>query len=392
MTAHPTSSAARLRVLMLVDQIAEAGGAERFTLGLATHLPADRCEVWVCATRRAEPRAIEILDAAGVRLVVLGRRSKFDVWRFGRLIRLLRQRRFDVLHSHMFGSNVWGTVIGRLCRVPVVIAEEHTWSYEGQLLRRLLDGYLIGRLATRFIAVSAQDARRMVELEHVPEAKVTMIPSAYVPRPAAETDIRAELGIDAEAPLLAIVAVLREQKAIDVTLEAMGAVLDRHPTTQLVIAGDGPCSEALRQHAHRLDLDPHVHFLGRRTDVEAIISAADVVVISSDYEGTPLVAYECFANHTPLVSTAVGGLVDLIQDGVTGRLVPRRDPAALASAIGDLLDDPALRQRLADAAAASPAGVGVDVIAERFATLYAELATAGQTNGGGPAACRPVAR
>ena len=374
MTAIDASTpATRRRVLMLLDRLTDTGGAERFTLGLATHLPADRFEVWVCATRRAEPAATAILEAAGVHHLDLRRRTKTDVWRFAPLVRTLRQQHIDIVHSHMFGSNVWGGVLGQLCRTPVIIAEEHTWSYEGQLLRRILDGYLIGRLATRFIAVSQYDAQRMVEIEHVPADKVMMIPSAYVPRAHADTDIRAELGLPPEMPLLAVVAVLREQKAIDVTLDAMLQVLARHSDTHLVIAGDGPCRAALEAYTRQLGLSAHVHFLGRRADVEAIIRGADLVLISSDYEGTPLVAYECFANHTPLVSTAVGGLVDLIDDGVTGRLVPRRDPAALAAAVADLLDDPELREHLASAAADSAAGGGIDVIAGRFAELYEQL-------------------
>ena len=363
----------RLRVMFLLDRAVDSGGAERFALGLATHLPRDRFEVWVCSTRVAEPAAIALLTAADIRHVHLGRRNKTDLWRFGKLARLLRRGRFDVLHSHMFGSNVWASLIGTVCRTPVIIAEEHTWSYEGQPLRRFLDGYVIGRLATRFIAVSRQDARRMIEIEHVPESKVLMIPSAHVPRPSADTDVRAELGLDASTPLLAVVAVLRPQKALDVLLDALPQVLAIEPDTHLVIAGDGSCLPSLVEQTARLDLTSRVHFLGERSDAEAILRACDVAVISSDYEGTPLVAYECFANRAPLVATAVGGLVEMIEDGVTGRLVAPRDPAALAAAVAELLGDPERRAGIADAAAESTARVGIETIAGRFAVLYEQL-------------------
>lgn len=371
-SAHETR---RLRVLLLIDHLSDSGGAERFALGLATHLPRDRLEVSMCATRTAEPAAEAILDAARVPYRVLGRRGKADAWRLAGLVGLLRSERIDVLHAHKFGSNAWGSLIGAGCRVPVIVAEEHTWSYEGGSLRKLVDRRVIGRLATRFVAVSYQDARRMVEIEHVPADKVLMIPSAYVPRPSADTDVRAEIGISSETPLVAVVAVLRAQKALDVLLDAMPRVLEHQPEAHLVIAGDGPCKADLRAQASRLGLAERVHFLGRRRDPEAILRAAQLAVISSDYEGTPLVAYECFANGTPLVSTAVGGLVDLVADGVTGRLVPPRDPPALAAAIAELLGDSELRVRLARAAADGP-GARIDAIALRFADLYEALAAA----------------
>src|SRR6185436_7651557 len=114
---------ARTRVLMLVDSLYDGtGGAERFAVGLAAALPPERYEVAVCATRTSEGSLPAGLEAAGVGQFALGRRG-----------------RFDVLHCHKFGSNVWGTLIGRAAGVPVVIAHEHTWSYEGQPLRRFLD-------------------------------------------------------------------------------------------------------------------------------------------------------------------------------------------------------------------------------------------------------------
>lgn len=363
----------RLRVLFLIDKITNSGGAERFTLGLATHLPQERFELWLCSTRMAEPQAVETLRAAGVHHVQLGRRNKHDAYRLLRLLALHRRHRFDVLHAHMFGSNLWGSLIATVCRIPVMIAHEHTWSYEGEPLRRWLDGRVIGRLATRFIAVSARDAERMVTVEHVPEDKVLMIPSAYVPRGHADIDVRAELGLNGSGALLAAVAVLRPQKALTVLLDAMPEVLRHHPETHLVIAGDGPCRERLVARTRELGLEERVHFLGLRTDVESILRSVELAVISSDYEGTPLVAYECFANRTPLVATAVGGVTSMIADGVTGRLVPPRSPAALARAIIDLLDDPDQRRRIAANAAASPLNVGIEEIADRFSRLYEEL-------------------
>jgi len=366
----------RLRVLFLITRVGDTGGAERAAWALAMYLPRDRFEVWMCSTRGADPVAVAALAESGVRHVHIGRRSKWDVHRLAALVALVRRERFDVLHAHMFGSNLWGTLIGRACGVPVLIAHEHSWSYEGNRLRKWLDGRVIGRLTTRFIAVSSRDAERMVSIEHVPPEKVVMIPNAYVPRPGSVVgDLRQELGIGNESPLVAVVSLLRPEKALSVLLDAYRRVLKAVPDAHLIIAGDGPCRDGLEQQTRELGMTDKVHFLGRRRDVDAILSAADVAAMSSDSEGTPLVAYECMANRTPLVATAVGGLPDVIEDGRTGLLVARRDPSALATALIDLLEDPARRERIAAAAAERLDEFTLEAAVRRYALLYVTLVT-----------------
>jgi glycosyltransferase involved in cell wall biosynthesis len=367
-------AADRLRVLYLIGYLAEQGGAERFALGLATRLPQDRFEPWMCFARRADDVPLAELRAAKIPYVGLGRRAKLDFYRFVGLIRLLRRERFDVLHAHMFGSNFWGTLIGRACGVPVVLAHEHTWSYSGNPVRAWLDGRVIGRLATRFIAVSQADADRMVSIEHVPPAKVLVMPTAYVPsRERASNDVRAELGLTNGSPLIATAAVLRPQKALDVMLDAIVLVRERVPNVHLALAGDGPLRNEIKQRIRDLGLESHVHMLGMRDDVDSILRASDVGALSSDFEGMPLFAFECARARRPLVATAVGALPTLVDTGQSGILVPPRDPRALANAIVELLNDPARREQLATAAEARLRSFTIEHVAARFADLYEQL-------------------
>ncbi|MDQ6805763.1 MAG: glycosyltransferase family 4 protein [Actinomycetota bacterium] len=366
----------RLRVLTLIDVAAAQGGAERFAIGLASNLPRDRFEPSICSTREMEPATASALDVLGISHVNLGRKAKWDVHRIGGLARLLRRERIDILHAHKFGSNLWGALIGRACQVPVVLAHEHTWSYQNDPLRVWLDGRVIGRLVTRFIAVSEADRERMVEIEHVPREKTVVIPAnVYIPSlGSGDGDLRSELGLTPDTPVIAVVAVLRPQKALSVLLEAYALVLDRAPTAHLVIAGDGPSQLELEQLATDLALDGRLHFLGRRDDVDSILRAADVAALSSDFEGTPLFVTECMASRTPLVATAVGGVPDLIKHGRSGLLVPPRDPAALADGLARLLADPAERERLASEAALRLSEFTIDTITARVCELYETLA------------------
>lgn len=364
-------------MVLLVDKLTDWGGAERFTAGLACELAERGIEVWACSTRGADPSVIRTLERAGVRQLDLGRSGKADVHRFAPLVRLLRRERVDVVHAHGLGSNVWGTIFARTCGVPVVIAQEHTWSYSGQPLRILLDRHLVGRFATRFVAVSRLDAWRMVAIERVPAGKVLRIPAAHIPRPPSEPpQLRAELGLDPGTPLVGSVAVLRSQKALKVLIAAHARILERVPGAHLVLAGDGDQRPGLERCAAELGLSERVHFLGMRADVDGILRELDVAAMSSDWEGTPLSAYECFANGTPLVATNVGGLPEIVENGVTGVLVPPRDPTALANAIAGLLLDPTVRSRLAAAAAERLDEFSIETVAARFADLYANLAPA----------------
>ena len=375
----------RIKILYLIGFLSDNGGAERFALGLATHLPRDRFEPWVCATRGAEPLATAALAEAGIPLIGLGREARWDVHRLGALPGIVRRHRFDVLHSHMFGSNLWGTLVGTACRVPVVIAQEHTWSYEGAPWRVWLDGQVIGRFATRFVAVSNADAERMVAIEKVPARKVTVVPTAYVPQAdgARDTDLRAELGLAPDTPLYGSASNLRPQKALEVLLDAHARLLETCPGAHLVLAGDGVCRPDIERRIRELSIADSTHLLGVRTDVDAVIRCLDVAAMSSDFEGMPLFAFECFANATPLVATAVGGLPQIIDDGRTGILVPPRRPDLLAEKIELLLRDAALRERLTTAARAELDGYSLDVIAGRWADLYEQLLRERAASAGG---------
>lgn len=364
----------RTRVLMLLDQLSRGGGgAEVFTTGLATSLPKDRFDVRVCATRLAEGFLVEMLDDAGIPWFCLERRGT-DPRPFREVHRYLRENRVQVLHSHMFGSNVWGTILGRLARVPVIVAQEHSWSYQGQPLRKLLDRELIGRFASRFVAVSEPDRRRMVEIEGVQPEKTAVIPTALVRRDSAGArDVRAELGIPPDGPVVGTVASMRPPKALHVLVDAFAELLRSMPDAWLLMVGDGESRPEVEAYAHERGLGERVIFTGDRPDVPAFIDAFDVSAISSDHEGTPLFVFESMAQGRPVVATAVGGVGDVIEDGRSGVLVPPRDPSALARALELLLRDPGRREELAAGGRNRLEDFTMERAAERFAALYDEL-------------------
>jgi glycosyltransferase involved in cell wall biosynthesis len=368
-----------------VDRLGTTGGAERLALDIATRLSPSRFRSTLCASRfindqtpsDVEPQALERMREAGVVFLPLGRRRRSEILPWRRLAAYIRRERVDVLHAHMFGSNFWGTVIGRLAGVPVVIAHEHTWSFEGEPLKRLLDRELIARWSDAFIAVSRADRRRMIEIERIPFERIRFIPNGIASRaPTRGHDLRAELGVGS-GPLVGAVGALRPQKGYDVLIQATAHLREDHPDLHVLITGDGPEKARLEALISELGLGDTVLLLGRRLDVPDLLAELDVAACASHFEGSPLAVMEYMEAGLPIVATRVGGVPDLIEDGVHGLLVEPGDPAGLAMAIGDLLSGRARASALGTCARARRRlEFDLDVMVHNIEELYEELLAA----------------
>jgi glycosyltransferase involved in cell wall biosynthesis len=355
------------------------GGAERVAVDVSVSLDRERSEPLFCAIKAPRTPTREAdLQAAGVRYFPLDFATIRDPRVIPTLVRLLRRERVDILHAHLWDANLVGVIAGRLAGTRVVVAHEHTWSYEGQPFRVLTDRLVIARLASAMVCPSREDRRKMIEVERIPEQAIRVVPNGIPPLPKPSgADLRAELGIPGEAQVFGAVAVLREQKRLDVLIDALRVLVERLPDPHLVIAGDdaGIGNRArLEQVIAERRLGDRVHLIGRRSDVADVLAALDVACLSSDYEGMPLSVMEYMAAGKPIVATRVGGIPEIVDDGVEALLVARRDPGALADAIERLLIDPALATSLGEAAKARQRReLSLDALVDRVESLYEEL-------------------
>ena len=373
----------RITVLTLVDGLG-SGGAETLAARVATRLDRTRFDSWVCVTRPTAPAAVAEVEAAGARVLVLSRGSRFAVWGWLPLVRLLRRERVDVLHAHKIGSNLWGTVLGRLARVPLIVAHEHGSEAAPRRLRRLADRYVVGR-ADLVLAVSEVDRRRLVALGGIREDKVRVVPNGIPPVVASGRDVRAELDIAAGAPVVMSVAVVRPEKALGNLVRAAAVLAPELPALRVLVAGTGPAEEIRRLEGlvGELGLEDVVTLLGTRSDVPDLLAAADVAVICSDREGQPLALMEYMAAGNAIVATHVGGIPELVDDRVHGLLVQPGNVEALAGAIRELVNDPILRDELGrNARARQRADLDLDVMVRRIEALYVDAETARAPAGG----------
>jgi glycosyltransferase involved in cell wall biosynthesis len=366
----------KLRVLTLINTVSKIGGAERLAADLLFRLDPTRFERIVCTTRRPPGDTFDDeLRAAGVRVIPLDRRTRADLGAWAPLLALLRGEPVDVLHAHKHGANVWGAVLGRLMRVPVVIAHEHAWSWEGQRFRRVLDRELVARGADVVLAVSRNARRRMIEEEGLDPRVVRLLPNGIAALAAPSgRNVRGELGIEPDAPVIGTVSVLRAEKALEVLIGAAARLAPRFPALRVVIAGRGEEEPRLRALVSELGLEQTVLLVGPRNDVPELLAALDVAVCCSDFEGSPLSVMEYMAAGLPVAATRVGGVPELIEHGVHGLLVDPRNVDLLADAIEQLLRDAGLRKQMGGSGRErQKREFDIDATVRRVEALYEEL-------------------
>ena len=334
-----------------------------------------RFDVSLCGLKRPEP-ASRLLEEQGIPVRHLGR-GRFDPRILTDLVRIAREREARILHVHGYAAADFGRLAARRVGAALVL-HEHFADPRMPAYQALADRVLAG-LTDRAIAVSGSTRDFLVRERHVPAERVRLIWNgaplaefAPVSRDVALA-VRRELGLPEAAPVVGAISRLSEQKGHRYLLDAAPRVLARRRDARFLVAGDGDQMPALRRQAEALGIAPSVIFAGHRTDVPAVLGAIDVFCISSTYEGTPLALFEAMAAGKTIVSTAVDGCREVLDDGVTGLLVPPRDPDALAGALLRCLDDPALRATLARRAREAAARYDIAACVAQMQDLYDEV-------------------
>jgi glycosyltransferase involved in cell wall biosynthesis len=330
------------------------GGPEKQTLRLALWLRRHREVETVLAVMPHDPIDAERnplyarARAAGLEAALFLQKRRYDVLEGVRLLqRLVDRHQPDVVLATGYKADVLAAC---LRDVPTV-ATVRGWTGEDAKVRFFdwLDRRMLPRHDAVTVVSSAQ--RDAVIRLGVEPARVFRVPNAIeltdLPPPRAKEDLCRELGVDPRRPLIGAVGRLSPEKGHRVLLDAFAGLRRDLPTAHLVLVGDGPEEPALRRQAHGAGLTEHVSFLGLRQDGQQLIAAFDVMALPSFTEGMPNVLLEAFAYGTAAVSTAVGGVTDMVADGRSGWLVSPGRPTELTAALHDALANPAERARRA---------------------------------------------
>jgi L-malate glycosyltransferase len=327
------------------------GGTERLVIEIVRAL-AGRIESVVCCLDEPGSWAAE-LEALQVPVISLGRAPGFQPSLAVRLAGVIKERGIDVVHCHHYSPYVYGLLASMLKpSVKLIFTEHGKLSDAGPSRKRRLVNPLLSRWRGQLCAVSADLKQHMIA-EGFPARRVSVLYNGIDPgrRPTATErhDARAALGIADEARVVGTVGRLDPVKNLPLLLEAHAMLAASNPSARTVIIGDGPERAALEAKAMELGVADTVIFAGYRQDVRFLMSAFDVYVNCSTYEGVSLTILEAMASGLAVIATPVGGNPEVVIDRETGLLVPAR-ARSLADAIALLLLDPKRRRVMADAA------------------------------------------
>lgn len=350
---HRSRSDPRPRILQLLATGSTGGAQESYT-GLLLGLDRGRYEVRALSLSAGS--AVQRLRALGLEVAVIDEAD--DAAATDALTAWMRRAEIDLVHAHMYRAEVVGTRAAVAAGVPAIVATVHS-----SRVRDPADVELLAALTPQMdrLIVPSESIRRKVVGEGRTGARFAIIPNGVdldrfaTPAPCT---FRRELSLEADAPLVGVVARLEPEKGHRYLLEAWPAVVAAVPEARLAIVGEGSIGARLRAQAATLDVADSVIFAGRREDVAALTADLTLAVLPSLREAQGISILEAMARRVPVVATAVGGIPEVVTDGVDGLLVPPRDPVALANAIISLLDDHGRRDRIGQA--------GYRTVVERF--------------------------
>jgi glycosyltransferase involved in cell wall biosynthesis len=369
-----------LNVLQVCDHLGWEGsrmhGVKRLFSWMIPRFDPTRFNVSLVSLRKKD-LSEETLDALGIDITYL-ERSKFDPRTLPAMLRIIDAKRIDVLHLHGYGATTFGRLAGAIRGIPTIV-HEHANLTSTPWFQKVADRAL-EPFTDIAIAVSRSTAAFLTDARLIPTAKVKVVylgvPLDEFSRPRTDAEIaaaRRELGIRTDEFAVGTITRLHDSKGNAYLVEAAAQVVQARPAARFFLVGEGPLLEGLQAQAAALGLGDRFVFAGFRRDVAATLSAFDLSVFPSLWEGTPITAFEALAMGKPIVATDADGLLDILTDNHDAAIVPRRNAPALAEKIVWAIDHPEARARLSDAARVTGRQFDIDAFVRKMERLYVLL-------------------
>ncbi len=367
----------KLNVLQVCDHLGWEGsrmhGVKRLFSWMIPRFDPDRYNVSLVSLRRKD-LSEETLESFGVDITYL-HKSKFDPATLPALLKVIDRKQIDILHLHGYGATTFGRMAAGMRRLPAIL-HEHANLTDTPWFQKIADTAL-EPVTDIALAVSRSTADFVVQARKMPPEKVKVV-YLGVPledfsrvRPADEIlAARAELGIAPGDFAAGTVTRLHDSKGNSYLVEAAKLILAARPHAKFFVVGEGPLRQPLEEQARALGLGDRFVFAGFARDIPRVVSAFDLSVFPSLWEGTPLTVFEALAMGKPIVATDADGLLDVLTHDRDALIVPRRDPAALAAAIVRAIDEPRTLARLSDGACRTGAEYDIAAFVRKMERLY----------------------
>ncbi len=374
-----------INILFVITRLA-VGGAPKSLLATIRGLDRTRYRI-VLVTGQPNPDEGSLMDLAAtlnVKLCVQPHLQRDihpirEVKAFWQLYRFIRRGRYEIVHTHLSKAGILGRLAARFAGVSRIVHTYHGDVFDAyfspiksQLL--LAAERIVGLATDRFVVVSEALQKRYLGYRVGRSNTYSVVPngvsSEKLPDRGSGTGNRKRVGT---------VAMLYPIKRVDLFLDVARRVLRHHPEVEFIVVGGGPEEATLREAAR--GLEDRIRFLGIRLDVFELLSTLDVFVLSSDYEGAGIGLMEAMLVGVPVVATRVGGVPEIVSEGVTGLLVPKGDGDALALAVLRLLEDADLCERMGRAARElAPKRFSTEKMVESLDSVYSDLANLRRAN------------
>jgi glycosyltransferase involved in cell wall biosynthesis len=367
----------KINVLQVCDHLGWEGsrmhGVKRLFAWMIPRFDPERYNVSLVSLRRKD-LSEETLESFGVDITYL-HKSKFDPATLPALLKVIDRKKIDVLHLHGYGATTFGRLAGAIRRLPTIV-HEHANLTDTPWFQKAAD-IALEPVTDIAIAVSQSTADFVIGARRIPPAKVKVVylgvPLEEFSRPRSAEEVQAarvELGIAPGDFAAGTVTRLHESKGNSYLVDAAKLVLEERPHAKFFIVGEGPLREGLEQQARALNLGDRFVFAGFARDVARVISAFDLSVFPSLWEGTPLTVFEALAMGKPIVATDADGLLDVLTHDRNAIIVPRRDARALADGIIRTIDEPATRSRIGAAAFVTGKQYDIATFVRKMERLY----------------------
>jgi len=351
-------------------------GVKRLFSWMIPRFDASRFAVSLVSLRRKD-LSEETLERQGIDISYLSR-GKFDPATLPALLEIIDAKRVDVLHLHGYGATTFGRIAGALRKIPTIL-HEHANLTDTPWFQKVADR-MLAPYTDIALAVSESTADFVVRARLVPANKVKVVylgvPLEEFSRPRSVEEIAAarhDLGVRDGEFAIGSVTRLHDSKGNSYLVDAAARVVRERPAARFFLVGEGPLLGALQQQAQALGLGERFVFAGFRRDVAGTVSAFDLSVFPSLWEGTPITAFEALAMGKPIVATDADGLLDILTPDHDAVIVPKRDATALADKIVWAMDRPDERARLAAAARQSGQRYDIDAFVRKMQQLYVLL-------------------
>ncbi len=353
-------NAGKCNILFIIGS-SVIGGGEKIFNSILKYLDKDKYSIFVACP----PGGIMIdsFKEYAQEVRTFNFRNWLNPWTILSIKRYMMEKRIRMVHTHLYNADFMGTIAARLAGVPVRICTVHGYNFTmtGQLDMRSVRNRLFSFIyrAVYILAGHVIVVCRALETDlvtrrgiKVPKDKITIIYNGIDYKEIENGDMHTELypTIAREMKSIGVISGFDKVKGHRVLLKAIPAVINRHPDIKFLLIGDGEERSKAQMMAEKYGVSKNIIFLGAVQDATSVMRTCDFIVLPSLYEGFPLVVLEAMFLGKPVVATRVGGVSEVVQEGITGCLIPPNDPVQLSNAIINMLNDKKLAGSMGAAA------------------------------------------